>query len=72
MERKYDYSSLRNYVEGSRQWYLDKYGKLDWQWYDEGLIWAIQEYHSSCDFTEEDVVYLRELDFVPEDFIEEV
>ena len=44
MERRYDYSSLRNYVEGSKQWYLDEYGKLDWQWYDEGVVWAIQDY----------------------------
>ncbi len=65
-------TNLQNYVEQQKQWYLDKYAKLDWAWYDEGLVWAIQDYLSmKCDFSEEDVVYLKELGFVPEDFIEE-
>ena len=49
---------LRNKIEESKAWYLQKYGKLSWQWYDEGLIWAVQDYHScigsTLDFTEED------------------
>lgn len=65
-------TNLKNYVEQKKQWYLDKYGKLDWQWYDEGLVWAIEDYLSmKVEFTEEDVTYLKTLGFVPEDFIEE-
>ena len=49
---------LRNKIEESKAWYLQKYGTLDWQWYDEGLIWAVQDYHSCkgsvLDFTEDD------------------
>lgn len=65
-------TNLQNYVEQQKQWYLDKYAKLDWGWYDEGLVWAIQDYLSmKGDFTEDDVAYLKELGFVPKDFIEE-
>lgn len=65
-------TNLKNYVEQKKQWYLDKYGKLDWQWYDEGLVWAIEDYLSmKVEFTGEDVTYLKTLGFVPEDFIEE-
>lgn len=65
-------TSLRDYVESKKQWYLDEYGKLDWKWYDEGLVWAIQDYQSMVvDFTEDDVKFLHENEFVVEDFIEE-
>ena len=65
-------TNLQDYVEKQKQWYLDKYGKLDWQWYDEGLVWAIEDFLSMRgEFTEEDVVYLKELGFGPEDFIKE-
>lgn len=64
-------TNLKNYVEEEKQWYLEKYGKLDWAW-DEGIVWAIQDYLSmKGEFGEEDLVYLKELGFVPEDFIEE-
>lgn len=49
---------LRNVIEERKSWYLQKWGKLDWQWYDEGLIWAVQDYHSCTgnvsEFTEDD------------------
>lgn len=69
MERQYDYSSLRNYVECAKQWYLDKYGTLDWQWYDEGLIYSICDYASSVsisDWTEDDFEYLKEWELTKE------
>ena len=65
-------TNLQDYVEDARIDHLAHYGYLDWKWYDEGLVWAIQDYLSmKGDFTEKDVAYLKELGFVPEDFIEE-
>ena len=37
-------SILEAYVKSQKQWYIDKYGKLDWHWYDEGLYYAIDDY----------------------------
>lgn len=55
MEHKF---CLRNKIDESKAWYLRKYGKLDWQWYDEGLIYAVMDYHSCkgslLNFTEDD------------------
>lgn len=63
---------LEAYVQKKKQWYLDKYGKLDWHWYDEGIVYAIQDYVSmKGEFTEEDVEFLHRTEFEPEDFIEE-
>lgn len=49
---------LRNVIEEHKAWYLKKYKQLDWRWFDEGLIWAVQDYHSCMgsilDFTEDD------------------
>lgn len=65
-------TNLKDYVEDSKVYYLTHYGRLDWQWYDEGLVWAIDEYLSmKGEFSEEDVTYLKTLGFEPEDFIEE-
>ena len=65
-------TTLEAYVQQKKQWYLDKYGKLDWQWYDEGLIWAIQDYVSMRgEFNAEDVEFLHRTEFEPEDFIDE-
>lgn len=77
MERQYDYSSLCNYVEGDKQWYLSKYGTLDWKWFDEGLIWSIMDYASSVPistWTDDDLEYLKEWDLTKEEieyFLEE-
>ena len=50
--------TLRTTINRQKEWYFKKYGGLDWQWKDEGLIWAIQDYHSCKgsleDFTEDD------------------
>lgn len=50
--------TLRTTIERNKNFYLDRCGKLDWQWEDEGLIWAIQDYHSCKgsvdDFTDDD------------------
>lgn len=70
MERQYGYSSLRNYVEDAKQWYLDKYGTVDWQWYDEGLIWSIMDYASSVPistWTDDDFEYLKEWELTKEE-----
>lgn len=66
-------TTLEAYVQEKKQWYLDKYGKLDWEWYDEGLIWAIQDYVSmKGEFTEADVEFLRRTEFEPEYFLEDI
>lgn len=52
--------TLEKYVEQQKQWYLDDYGTLDQQWFDEGLIWAIKEYLVSWDPTDEDRKYAKE------------
>lgn len=50
--------TLRKKIEESKAWYLQRYGVLDWQWEDEGLPYAIMDYHSSVgstlDFSEDD------------------
>jgi len=50
--------TLRNQIEENKTWYEKKYGKLDWQWTDEGLPYTIQDYHSCkgsvLDFTDDD------------------
>lgn len=50
--------TLREKIEESKAWYLQRYGVLDWQWEDEGLPYAIMDYHSSVgstlDFSEDD------------------
>lgn len=66
-------TNLKNYVEERKQLYLEKYGKLDWHWFDEGLAWAIGDYLSSCELTRADEMFLRDnglisvLDFIEED-----
>lgn len=65
-------SILEAYVKAQKQWYIDKYGKLDWHWYDEGLYYAITDYYSMMgEFTEEDIEFIHRTEFEPEDFIEE-
>lgn len=69
---KKDYSSLRKNAALESQWYLNKYGKLDWRWYDEGIVYAVQDYYGCTGgFTEDDVEFLKENGFISEDFIEE-
>lgn len=57
--------NLREYIEENKKDYI---GLPDWRWEDEGLIWAIQSYHSSCNFLPEDIETLKEYGFTPEDF----
>ena len=65
-------TTLEAYVKEHQQFYLDLYGKLDWHWYDEGLVYAIQDYVSmKGEFTAEDVEFLHRTEFEPEDFIDE-
>lgn len=50
--------SLRELFAEEKQQHLDKYGKIDWQWTDEGSAWVIQDYYggkgSLLNFTEDD------------------
>ena len=56
--------TLRNKIESAKAEYLQRYGKLDWKWTDEGLPWTIQDYHGSVgsvmDFTEDDWLACRD------------
>lgn len=56
--------TLRNKIEESRRWYMEKYKRLDWQWTDEGLVYALQEYHggvgSLMNFTDDDWLTCKE------------
>ncbi len=56
--------TLRKKIEDAKAEHLRHYGVLDWQWFDEVLIWTIQDYHSSkgsvLDFTEDDKAALEE------------
>lgn len=51
--------TLKKHVEKQKQWYFDHYGTLDWHWYDEGLVWAVLDYLSSYDPTNEDREYAK-------------
>lgn len=57
-------NTLRNKIEDTKTEYQRRYGKLDWKFTDEGLLWAIQDYHSSkgsvLDFTEDDWMVCKE------------
>ena len=64
-------TTLEAYVNEHKQFYLDTYGKLDWRWYDEGLVYAIQDYVSTRgEFSNADVEFLHRTEFEPEDFID--
>lgn len=65
--------NLEMYVNEQKKWYLEKYGELNWRWYDEGLYYAIADYVSMRgEFTKEDVEFLRRTEFEPEDFLEDI
>ena len=65
--------TLRNKIEESKAMYLERRGKLDWQWTDEGLPYAITDYHSCAgsvlDFTEDDWQAAEENGFSRSDVI---
>ena len=66
-------TTLEAYVNEKKQWYLEEYGKLDWQWYDEGLIWAIQDYVSMRgEFSVADIEFLNRTEFEPEYFLKDI
>lgn len=56
--------TLRREIEKAKAEHLLECGSLDWQWYDERLVWTIMDYHSSkgsvVDFTADDEAVLRE------------
>lgn len=56
--------TLRDKIEETKAEYLRRYGKLDWKFTDEGLPWAIQDYHGSkgsvMDFSEDDWLACKE------------
>lgn len=56
--------TLRRKIEDVKADYLSRHRNLDWQYTDEGLPWAIQDYHSSVgsvmDFSEDDWAVCKE------------
>lgn len=66
-------TTLKGYVELCKQWYIHKYGCVDWHWYDEGLYHTIADYVSMMgEFTDADVEFLHRTEFEPEDFLEDI
>lgn len=65
--------TLRNKIEESRRWYMEKSKRLGWQWTDEGLPYAIMDYHSCVgsilDFTDDDWQAAEENGFSREEVI---
>lgn len=57
-------NSLRKKIDDTKSEYIRRYGKLDWKFTDEGLPWAIQDYHGSCGslmaFTKDDWMVCKE------------
>lgn len=57
-------NTLRKKIEDTKAEYTKRYGRLDWRYTDEGLPWAIQDYHGSVgsvmDFTEDDWLACKE------------
>ena len=46
-------------------------GEPHWMWEDEGVVYAIEDYLSSYEPTTEDLIYMGELGFSIEDFLDE-
>lgn len=63
--------TLREKIEESKVWHLQKYGVLDWHWTDEGLPYSIMDYHGSVgsiiDFSVDDWKVCKESGFSQED-----
>ena len=49
--------TLKQAVEEKKAFYLEKYGELNWQWYDECIVNAMLDYLSSYEPTQEDYDY---------------
>ena len=51
--------TLRNYIAEAKERYTDLFGTISQYWRDEGLPYAIMDYHSSVgsilDFTSDDI-----------------
>lgn len=62
---------LENFVKAAYE-KGDYTSKPAWHWTDEGLIYAIMDYHSSTgEFSGNDIEYLKTLGLCPADFEEE-
>lgn len=65
--------TLRNKIEEAKAIYLKRDRKLDWQWTDEGLPYAIMDCHSCIgsvlDFTDDDWQAAEENGFSRSDVI---
>lgn len=56
-------ASLKDYIEAQLKQYKDNgHDENSWQWQDEGLVYAIMDYRSSHEFTDEDIQYLKDND----------
>lgn len=57
------YSSLESNIASSFIEYRKRgHDENSWQWKDEGLVYAIQDYLSSCEMTVEDWEYAKRTD----------
>lgn len=61
--------NLAEFIELRYQESYAKYGRDSWQWQDEGLVYAIMDYESSCEFSEEDKQTIESYGFEVENFI---
>ena len=56
-------ASLKDYIDAQLKQYKDNgHDENSWQWQDEGLVYAIMDYRSSHEFTDEDIQYLKDND----------
>ena len=53
--------NLEEYIDSKHQEYIQR-GDPDWMWDDEGIVYAMQDYHSSMgEFSEEDWAYIKKM-----------
>ena len=56
--------TLRRLMEENKAWYLQRHGKLNWRWHDEGLPYTILDWHSCTgsldDFSADDFLVCEE------------
>lgn len=72
--KTYRLMTLRSEIDEAKALYMKDYGLLDWRWHDEGIVYAIQGYHSCVgsvlDFTADDEAVLKENGLTINDAIE--
>ncbi len=62
--------TLEAYANERNQWYIKKYGCLDYHYYTDGLYYIIANYaRMNGKFSDADVEFINRTEFQPEDFI---